>query len=193
MIAMRQLERPYTIDDVADLPDDGRRYEIIGGELFVTPSPSSKHQLASTRLQLLIGSFLAERSIGEVFTAPYDVVFSMYDVLEPDLLVILNDQADIFTEAHVVGPPALVIEIISPSSRAIDRVRKSATYATYGVPEYWIVDPDNQTIVAQSLVDGVFQPIENDDELVHSRSVPDLVIESGKVFAPPAWDRASKA
>ncbi len=179
--------------DLADLPDDGRRYEIIGGELFDTPSSSSKHQLVSSRLQRLIGSILHERLTGEILSAPLNVVFSMYDVFVPDLLVVLNDQADIVTEAHIAGPPALVIEIISPSSRATDRVRKSATYATYRVPEYWIVDPDNQTILAQTLVDGVYQPIESDDELVHSKSVPGLFIESGKVFAPPAWDRASKA
>ncbi|MGD9713406.1 MAG: Uma2 family endonuclease [Thermomicrobiales bacterium] len=187
MIAIRQVERPYTIDDLTDLPRDGRRYEIIGGELVATSSPSSEHQLVSSRLQRFIGNHLAETLSGEVFAAPYDVVLGTHDILEPDLLVVLNEQSDIFTDAHLSGSPALVIEILSPASRAMDRVRKSATYATHGVPEYWIVDPDSEEILAQSLIDGMYRRIPSEDGTIRSVSVQGLTVEPPDVFAGPSW------
>jgi len=190
MIAVRQLERPYTIDDLKDLPRDGRRYEVIGGELVMTPSPSSRHQLVSSRLNWILRSFLATTPLGEVFSAPYDVVLGTHDILEPDLLVILNEQSDLVTDLHVVGAPALVIEIISPSTRSMDRVRKSATYADNGVQEYWIVDPDTESILAQKLVNGVYQPLPEGDGLICSEVVAGLVVDPREVFAPPVWQRA---
>ncbi|MCC6943457.1 MAG: Uma2 family endonuclease [Thermomicrobiales bacterium] len=193
MTAVLQLERPYTVDDLKDLPEDGLRYEIIGGELIVSPSPSTKHQLASMNLSLLVAGYVRRRGIGVAFAAPYDVVLGTHNVLEPDLLVILNEQADMVTDAHVVGAPALVIEIISPSSRSIDRVRKSATYADHGVQEYWIVDPDTESIIAQKLVNGVYQPIPPTAGLVHSEVVAGLIVDPGDVFAPPTWQRDTTA
>ncbi|MBX3072177.1 MAG: Uma2 family endonuclease [Thermomicrobiales bacterium] len=193
MTAVLQLERPYTVDDLKDLPEDGMRYEIIGGELIVSPSPSTKHQRASMNLSLLVAGYVRQRGIGEVFAAPYDVVLGTHNVLEPDLLVILNEQADLVTDAHIVGAPALVIEIISPSSRSIDRVRKSATYADHGVQEYWIVDPDTESVLAQKLVNGVYQPIPPTAGLIHSEVVAGLFVDPGAVFAPPTWQRDTTA
>ncbi len=189
MIAVRQLQRPYTLEDLAEMPDDGRRYEILGGELIGSAAPTTKHQRASSRLSRLIGNYLDENGLGEVFTAPYDVVLGIHDIVEPDLLVVLHTQDDILTDANVIGAPTLVIEILSPSSRSIDQIRKSALYASHRVPEYWIVDPDSEIILAQRLVDDMYQPIATVDGLVSSLTIPGLLVDPEKVFFSPGRRR----
>lgn len=185
MIALRQLERPYTAEDLASTPDDGRRYEVIGGELIVSPAPSTKHQRVSFRLSRILGDFLIRTAAGEAFAAPIDVVLGKHDIVQPDLIVILNRHADRVTESGIEGAPDIAIEITSHSSQRIDRIRKSATYATYGVPEYWIVDPENETVLVQSLVDGRYQPEENREGRVRSGQLPDLIVDTLELFALP--------
>ena len=136
-----------TYDDFVHFPDDGRRHELIDGEHYVTPSPNTKHQRVSTDLTVLIGSWLEQHPIGQVFHAPFDVVFSQYDVVEPDLLFLSNARAaDALTAQHVRGVPELVIEIGSPGTRKRDETVKRALYERVGVSEYWVVDPDTDTI-----------------------------------------------
>ncbi len=191
MVAVRQIERPYTASDLATMPDDGRRYEVIGGELIVSPSPTTQHQRVSRRLTRLLDEYLERTGNGEVFAAPLDVLLGNHDILQPDFVIVLRENADRVTDAGIVGPPDLVVEILSPGSVAIDRVRKSATYATFGVPEYWIVDPATKTILAQKLVNGQYQQIESDDGLIRSEHITGLVIDPADVFALPAWVQAS--
>lgn len=186
MVIQLQSERPYTAADLTEIEDDRNRYEVIGGELIVSPSPSARHQLASGRLFFFIQEFVSKFDLGLVFSAPLDVHLSEHDVVEPDILVILKENQDRLRE-FVHGPPDLVIEIISPASSRNDRVRKSATYATFGVPEYWIVDPDQQSILAQALVGQHYEPIESGDELVRSRVIPGLVIDPADIFSIPDW------
>lgn len=135
-----------TYDDFLQFPDDGKRHELIDGEHVVTASPNQRHQRVLGRLYLRIGNFLeAHPAIGEVYLAPFDVVLSYWDVVEPDLLFVAHDQ-DIVTPQNVQGPPALVVEINSPSTRQLDLHLKRALFARTGVREYWIVDPDKNTI-----------------------------------------------
>src|SRR3990172_11035069 len=99
-----------TYDDFLLFPDDGKRHELIDGEHYVTPSPNTKHQRVSGNLHLLIGSWLEAHPIGQIFYAPYDVVFSDFDVVEPDLLYLSNERAAaVLTPLHARGVPELVI------------------------------------------------------------------------------------
>ncbi|MGD9712036.1 MAG: Uma2 family endonuclease [Thermomicrobiales bacterium] len=182
-----QLERPMTAEDLAGVPEDGRRYEVIGGELIVSPSPSQRHQYVSTKLIHLFQSHFQDSGDGMVFAAPFDVRLGTHDVVQPDLVVVLKRNRSRLHDDAVVGAPDLVIEIVSPSSARIDRVRKAALYASYGVPEYWIVDPDARTILAQSLVDGRYQTMTPEDDLIHSGVLPGLVIDPSDVFVMPDW------
>ena len=132
-----------TYDDFVQFPDDGQRHELIDGEHYVTPSPNRKHQRVSGSIHLLIGAWLEERPIGQLFYAPFDVVFSRFDVVEPDLLYMSNERAaTVLTAANVQGTPELVIEIGSPGTRKRDETIKRRLYERAGVSEYWVVDPE---------------------------------------------------
>jgi Uma2 family endonuclease len=138
-----------TYEDFLGFPDDGQRHELIDGVHFVTPSPATKHQRVSGRLFACLFNYLRLHPIGEVFSAPFDVVLSNHDVVEPDLLVVLADQSAIVTDQHVRGAPALVIEILSPGTRRTDEGAKSRLYDRVGVREYWLVDPVRDVIVVR--------------------------------------------
>jgi len=138
--------RRLTYADFRRFPSDGQRHELIDGEHAVTPAPNIRHQELSTRLVVALGTFLEANPIGLVFHAPLDCVFSFFDVVEPDLLVVTNGQREILTKRNVRGAPALVIEILSPSSSARDKRSKRALYERVGVNEYWVVDHDSDTI-----------------------------------------------
>lgn len=136
-----------TYDDFVLFPDDGRRHELIDGEHYVTPSPNSRHQLILGNLYFLIRRWLEDHRVGTVFMAPLDVVFSRFDVVEPDVLYLSNDRAsEALTKANVQGVPELVIEIGSPSTRTRDETIKRQLYERAGVSEYWIVDPELDVI-----------------------------------------------
>jgi Uma2 family endonuclease len=146
----------FTYDDFLLFPDDGKRHEIIDGEHYVTPSPNRRHQRLVGRLYLEIAQFLkAHPAVGEVFLAPFDVVLSFHDVVEPDLLFIAGDQVDILTAMNVQGPPALVIEVLSKRTRKKDAQVKRRLFERTGVREYWLVDPELDTVqVFRPSVDG---------------------------------------
>jgi Uma2 family endonuclease len=143
--------RPLTADDLRTLPDDGNRYEIIGGELYVSPSPTFFHQRVSFKLTSALDAYLTSTSAGQAVAAPMDVHLSANDVVQPDLLVVLNDNKQIIHKHGIVGPPDLVIEILSPSSMETDFLRKSKLYERSGVREYWIVNPEGATVSVQTL------------------------------------------
>ena len=131
-----------TYDDFVLFPDDGQRHELIDGEHYVTPSPNMKHQRVLGVLHGLIWSYLETHPIGEVFSAPFDVVFSMFDVVEPDLLYLSRESAaKALTPDNVRGVPDLVVEILSQGTRKRDQTIKRELYERSGVAEYWLVDP----------------------------------------------------
>lgn len=131
-----------TYEDFLLFPEDGKRHELIDGEHYVTPCPNTKHQRVSGNLHWLIRSYLEQHRIGQLFYAPFDIVFSQFDVVEPDLLYMSNERAaTILTSKHVEGTPELVIEIGSPSTRKRDQTIKRRLYQRSGVSEYWVVDP----------------------------------------------------
>jgi Uma2 family endonuclease len=136
------VDTRLTYDDLCLLPDDGKRREIIEGDLFVTPSPQTPHQRAVMRLSVRLWQFVNSYKLGEVFGAPFDVVFSEYDVVEPDLLYISNARAGVLTNQNVQGAPDLVVEVVSENTARVDRSIKLKLYGKFGVQEYWIIDPE---------------------------------------------------
>ncbi|HWH51830.1 MAG TPA: Uma2 family endonuclease [Gemmatimonadaceae bacterium] len=146
-MAMPTLRRDWTVDDLLDLPDDGNRYEVLDGELLVTPAPSLDHQRAVFELSRLLSDYLAKHSVGEAIISPADVTFSARRLVQPDVFVMpfteTGGKASRFTD---VGRLVLAIEILSPSTARADRVKKRRVYREQGVPEYWIVDLDARTI-----------------------------------------------
>jgi Uma2 family endonuclease len=136
-----------TYDDFVLFPDDGKRHELIDGEHYVTPSPNRKHQAIVWNLTLVIGNYLDAHPIGRAFSAPFDVVFSDFDVVEPDLLFISKAKLEeVLTAKNVRGAPDLVVEIGSPSTRKRDETIKRKLYERSGVQEYWVIDPDLERI-----------------------------------------------
>ena len=147
----------FSADDLSHMPDDGKRYEVLEGDLAVSPAPNRRHQ----RLVLNCVDFfrtLEQRGLGEVYTAPFDVVLDDHNVVEPDVLFVRQERLDIVTDANVQGAPDIVVEILSPDTRDRDLTVKARLYARFGVPEYWVIDPDNQTLTAYRLVDAGYQP-----------------------------------
>jgi Uma2 family endonuclease len=135
-----------TYDDFVLFPDDGMRHELIDGEHYVSPSPNTRHQRISRRLLLALANWLEAHPVGEVFAAPFDVVFTRFDVVEPDILFVANERAAAYiTDVHATGAD-LVIEIGSPSTRKRDETIKRRLYERAGVVEYWFVDPERDLI-----------------------------------------------
>ena len=148
----------FTYDDFLLFPDDGKRHEIIDGEHYVTPSPNTRHQKLVGRLHLALGNFLeAHPEHGQAFLSPFDVVFSFYDVVEPDLVFVAGDQLEILTDKNIQGTPALVVEILSRGTRKRDELIKRRLYERSGVREYWLLDPELDLVkVYRRAADGTF-------------------------------------
>ena len=141
MAVVVDSKRKLTYADYLKLPNEDLRHEIIDGEHHVSASPNLNHQRVSSHLQFQLFQQITLSGRGEVFPAPTDVQLSEFDVVVPDLVVVLNARSGYLTEAKVSGPPDLVVEILSPGSRRRDRELKRSLYQRTGVDEYWIVDP----------------------------------------------------
>lgn len=180
-----QRRARWTYAEYARLPESGgTRYEVIGDELAVTPSPSSGHQRIATGLVVRMGSFAVEHGLGEVFVGPLDVLFGEGDYVQPDLLFVRADRLHVVSDRGVEGPPDLVVEIASPSTVARDRGVKLARYRHFGVPEYWIVDPEAETIDVWRADAEAGERYEAGDRLEWRPmpSGPALVLELAEVF-----------
>ena len=147
----------FTASDLAQLPEDGKRYEILGGDLAVSPSPNQKHQNVIRRLSAFF-IVVETRGYGRWYPAPFDVVLDDYNVVEPDLLFLRTERLALVTEANVQGPPDLIVEVLSPSTRERDLGVKAHLYARFGVNEYWVVDPDSETLTVYRLTSAGYQP-----------------------------------
>ena len=175
-----------TYDDFVLFPDDGKRHELIDGEHYVTPSPNMRHQQISMNLILLIGNWLEGHPIGRLFHAPFDVVFSNYDVVEPDLLYVSKERSNLLTALNVQGAPDLVIEIGSPSTRQRDETIKRRLYERSDVSEYWIVDPDIEVVrVYKRSGDSFARPTElssEADDVLTTSLLPGLELPRARIF-----------
>ena len=175
-----------TYDDFVQFPDDGMRHELIDGEHFVTPSPNIGHQRILRRLSMAIANWLERRPIGEVFFAPLDVVFTKFDVVEPDLLYVSKARAqDLLTEKHALGAD-LVVEIGSPGTRRRDETLKLQLYQRSGVVEYWFVDPEHEVVRVYIRTGDRFEaPRElkaDRDDVLSTALLPGFQLRLGKIF-----------
>ncbi len=150
-------QRLLTYADYAALPDDGHRYQLLEGELVMTPSPNLWHQEISIQLASELLRYVQTRGLGRVFAAPLDVTLDDRNVLQPDILFVSKERSGILQGGRVVGAPDLCVEILSPGTQRIDRVRKLELYARFGVTHYWIVDLDTRTIEEYVLAGEVYR------------------------------------
>ena len=136
----------FTYEDYLLFPEDGRRHELIDGEHYVTPSPITQHQKISGSLLVSLWTYVQQTKAGHVLAAPMDVILSDFDVVQPDLLFISKDRAAILTEKNIQGAPDLLVEILSTSTRKTDEIIKRKLYEQHRVSEYWIIDPELETV-----------------------------------------------
>lgn len=175
--------RHWTAADLREIPDDRNRYEIIDGELFVTPSPSWGHQDLSAYLFLAIRPYLEAERLGNVIFAPADVALADDTVVEPDLFVVPLVGGQKPQSWEEVGQLLLVIEILSPSTARVDRTVKRRRYQRQGVPEYWIIDGDARVIERWRPEDDRPEIISEQLEWRPEPSIPSLVIDLPTLFA----------
>ena len=175
----------FTYEDYRTAPPD-RRYELLDGDLVLTPAPSLKHQRVQVRLGEPLARFVRENALGEFFFAPCDIVLSDTDVVQPDLLFVSTGRAHLLIGGeNVRGAPDLVIEILSPSSAERDRGYKRALYAKHGVAEYWLVDPASETVWVHRLRNGDLAVAHTfaGGHTLRSPLLPGFALEVDDVFA----------
>ena len=174
----------WTYQELLTLPDDGKRYEIIEGVLYEMPGANAVHARIITNLMVFIFGPLMTTLKIQLFTAPLDVFIRDGDPVQPDLLILLPDQLDLIAKRGVEGPPALVVEVLSPGNPEHDRITKRAIYARAGVAEYWIVSPEAATIEILTLHDShyVVHARVGGDEPLTSPALPALTGTAAQVF-----------
>ncbi len=141
-MAVSSVHRKLTYEDLLRMPEDNLRHEILDGVHHVTASPTPRHQRVLHRATLRIGNYVEAQQRGEVFGSSVDTLLAMHDVVVPDLQFISEERRAIVGEKNIQGPPDLVLEVLSPSTRRIDRGKKLERYERLGILEYWILDPD---------------------------------------------------
>jgi Uma2 family endonuclease len=175
-----------TYADYLRLPDDGLRHEIIDGEHYVTPAPTVRHQEISGRLFYQIQQYLERQPIGKLFYAPLDALLSEFDIVVPDLVYISNERSSFLTAKNLQGPPDLVIEILSPSTKHRDLGIKRDLYGRVGIQEYWLVDQMQEVVdVCRSESGLTFAaPVKYaKNAILKSPLFPGLELSLGRVFA----------
>ena len=177
-----------TYADLLELPEPteagGERYELLDGELLVTPSPRTRHQDALVRISAALLAW-SRSSRGRILAAPMDVWFDDRTILQPDVLAVTADHLDRLEERRVVGPPDLAVEISSPSTRRTDLVRKRRVYEREGVPEFWFVDLDADQVQVHTMTDGGYGPptVVLADGHVTSTALPGMTMPAAEALA----------
>jgi Uma2 family endonuclease len=177
-----------TYEDYETFPDDGNRYEIVDGEVFVSPSPFEPHQIAVGEIYAAILFHIRKRKLGRVYTAPFEIVLGPHDVFQPDVLYIARERLSIVdARGRVRGAPDLCVEVLSASTRNVDRTVKFQQYARFGIAEFWIVDTDLRTVEVYALENGAYTLVVNahGQDRVVSRVLPTLALQAFEVFTPP--------
>lgn len=146
-----------TYEDYCALPDDGKRYEIIAGDLHVAPSPGRSHQRVAGNLFIVLKTFVEGHGLGEVYIAPFDVILEETSVVVPDLLFVARERVGFVTDHGVRGAPDLIVEILSPGTARRDRVEKAKLYARHGVRHYWLADPEARILEVYELGEGQYR------------------------------------
>jgi Uma2 family endonuclease len=178
----------WTYEDYRRLPDDGRRYEVIRGYLYVSPSPSTIHQRALSRLNRMLDRFVLDHGLGEVFFAPFDILLpeGIAEPVQPDLVFIRAGEEPGDDTQNFQGVPALVVEVLSPGTRRYDLGTKLGAYLEAGIPEVWFADPVAATIRVHGLSEDRKRYLElsrgGQGESVASRALPGLRVAVSEIF-----------
>lgn len=183
MNALPKTHIQYTYDDYKLLPDYPR-YELIEGDFCMSPAPLTFHQEIIGALYFLLRRFVLENKLGRVMIAPLDVVLSVFNVVQPDLLFVSNAKKSILTRENVQGAPDLVIEVLSPSTASRDLQIKRKLYAQFGVSEYWIVDPDRKNVEVLTWTEEGYKTFKlySENDTLGSAILPDLKMPLSEVF-----------
>ncbi len=181
-----KIEPLLTVEDLDACPDDGNRYELIGGELFVSRAPRIPHQLALQSLGFQFQLYLKEHPIGTLVPGA-GAVFSNYDAVIPDLVFVRNERwANIVSEGKFTGAPEIVVEVVSPGTenRRRDFLVKRQLYSKYGVLEYWLVDPENRSTEIHRLFEGSLETVATllDDDEITSPILPGFRLRVSTIF-----------
>lgn len=182
---MTSSRTAFTYEDLLLMPE-GKRYEILEGELMMVPAPGREHQAVLLDLAYLLKAHVDAQGSGKVFVAPFDVILSDTDVLQPDVIYLSAERTDRLHDNGIHGAPDLVVEVLSPGTEKRDRQVKSRIYARYGVRELWLVDPGARRI-------EILRPVGRGDAFelagfcegdrkLESTVLPDLVFMAGEVF-----------
>ncbi len=176
-------KKKFTYQDYLKTPAD-ERYELIEGDMLMTPSPATRHQKISRDIEFEILKFVRANHLGEIFDAPYDVYLDEENVVQPDILFISKERLNIIGEKNIQGSPDLVIEILSENSAYRDLVQKKKLYARFSVKEYWVVIPDEESIEIYILKDNTYtiHKTFNKNETLESPYLKDLRIELKNIF-----------
>jgi len=163
---------------------EGAPYQLINGELVITPAPIPVHQLIVMELALAMTLFVKKQQCGQVLTAPLDVYIDDDNILQPDILFISRDRENIIGKKMIESAPDLIVEVLSPGTARYDLEEKYQAYERGGVREYWIVDPEKQSIALFVLTEGRFiqQTIISDQKLVRSTVLPGFSVQAGSIF-----------
>ncbi len=181
---MQDVQPRFGYTDLLAMPEDGRRYEIHRGELVVVPSPMPCHQIATVELVTLLRDY-GRKSGGIALVAPLDIVFDEYDVVQPDVVFFRAERRDLVQPYEVTRvAPDIAVEVLSPSTAAVDRGRKMRMFAEYGVPEYWIVDPVRLRIEVHVLENDAYRQaqVATGGDIVRSVLLPDLAFAADSIF-----------
>jgi Uma2 family endonuclease len=180
--------REWTYAEFARLPDDGNRYEVIAGELYVTPAPGSQHQRVVYRLAAAFENFCGEHGVGVTYGAPYDVILSGGEYVQPDLIFVRRERVDDVIKEHgAVQAPDLVVEVLSESTERRDRGIKRELYGAYGVPEYWIIDTGVRHVEVYRLEHGGLRRVASEADVLRYRPMPggpELVVDVPHLLRP---------
>jgi Uma2 family endonuclease len=181
---MRRAKVRFTYNDYLLLPED-KRYEILGGELYMVAAPNIRHQSVSLNLKLSLFQYVRERNLGVILDAPCDVILSEENVVQPDILFVRKERSGIIGEANLKGAPDLVIEILSPGTRSKDLELKRKTYARFGIQEYWVVDPEAATVevLVWSEIGYVTAATYGKSDCLSSPLLPNLNLPLSEIFA----------
>lgn len=184
MAPMELQRRRVSYDDLAQMPEDGRRYELYDGEVFVVPSPIPRHQVVGMRLWRILDDY-ATKTGGLAVPSPIDIVFSDYDVVQPDIVFLTAESLrSVSLDEPIRRSPDLAVEVLSPSTASNDRGRKMRMFQCYGVPEYWIVDPNEEMIEVYQLAESAYELVgtfSGTDDM-QSAVLPALTLVPSSVF-----------
>jgi Uma2 family endonuclease len=173
-----------TKEDYRLLPDSGPRYQLIEGELYMSPAPNRYHQVISRNIMFMLLKYLEAHPLGELYDAPFDVYLSENDVFQPDLVFVKKENFGVLTDAGVEGTPDFVVEILSPSNAYLDKKAKLRVYARTGVSELWLVDPETRVVQVYHLQADAQKPAATytEGDAFNSPHFPGLAISVTEIF-----------